>query len=70
LIIAMPSAQPNSPARARHPFVVNIAAAAFRRPRLLKLAFEGLPVGGCSGITDQVFFQGEFPSFLTASVTL
>ena len=51
-------------ARARHLLAVDIPAAASGRAKLLKLAVEGLPVGGDAGIADQAFFEMSFDYIL------
>jgi hypothetical protein len=60
----MASAAEVGGACARHLFAVNVAAAASRRPQLLNLAVEGLPVGGYSGIADKAFFWVSFGHML------
>src|SRR5262249_14102117 len=46
--------------RACHLLAVEMPTAASRRPQLLKLAVEGLPVGADAGIADKTFFGMSF----------
>ena len=41
----------------------DVPARASGLAKLLKLAVEGLPVGGDAGIADKAFFEGEFRSY-------
>jgi hypothetical protein len=50
--------------RARHLLAVDVSAAAPRRPKLLKLAVEGLPVGADAGIADEPFLRMSFGHIL------
>ena len=54
---------PDGP-RARHLLAVDVAAAAPGGAKLLKLAVEGLPVGGYAGTADEAFFTVSFGHIL------